>query len=60
MFPDMATIWQHREVVKFACCVSDQPDVLIQIVCDRLVTQAAVYSKNVYSGKGMFHADYNF
>ena len=60
MFPDMATIWQHREVVKFACCLSDQPDVLIEIVCDRLVTQATVYSKNVYSGKEMFHADYNF
>ena len=60
MLPDMATIWQHREVVKFACCLSDQPDVLVMIICDRLANQAELYSKNVYSGKEMFHADYNF
>ena len=48
VFPDVASIFNHREVVKFACCLSDQADVLIEIICDRLVNQARQYPKENY------------
>ena len=37
----MKSIFNHREVVKFACCLSDQPDVLIEIICDRFASQGS-------------------
>ena len=39
IFPDKATILKHKEVLKFACCLSDKPDVLIEIICDRFANQ---------------------
>ena len=39
IFPDMASIFKHEEVVKFACCLSDKPDILIEIICDRFASE---------------------
>ena len=34
--------------MKFACCLSDQPDVLIEIICDRFAAQARQYPNEDY------------
>ena len=36
IFPDFRTVQRHREVLKFACCLSSQPDLLIEFICSRL------------------------
>ena len=37
----MKSIFNHREVVKFACCLRDKPEVLIEIICDRFASQGS-------------------
>ena len=48
IFPYMESILNHREVVKFACCLSDKPDVLVEIICNRFAAQARQNPTNDY------------
>ena len=47
--PDLDTILTHSNTVKFACCLSDQPELMIKVICDRLVEQTQFCFENYYA-----------
>ena len=53
-FPDEITFFTQKNVIIYACCLSDQPELMIKVICDRLVEEAQFCFENNICHKGNY------